>query len=101
MQRRAWTNRPTAPLQTNPRTKRGREMRIAIAGSSGRMGRTLIECVLADKDLALSAALEQAGHPLLGKDAGDTAGVGSGVAISSDVEAGLSNSDVLIDFTRP
>ncbi len=65
------------------------------------MGRTLIECVLGDKDLALCAALEQAGHPLLGKDARESAGVGSGVAISSDLEGALSKSDVLIDFTRP
>src|SRR3954470_4097871 len=76
-------------------------MRIAIAGSSGRMGRTLIECVLGDKELTLSAALEQAGHPLIGKGAGETTGVGSSVAISSDVEAAFSKSDVLIDFTRP
>ena len=45
-------------------------MRIAIAGSSGRMGRTLIECVLRDPGLTLSGALEQPGHALLGKDAG-------------------------------
>ena len=49
-------------------------MKIAIAGSSGRMGRTLIEAVLASADLKLSAALDVAGSPCLGKDAGEFSG---------------------------
>jgi 4-hydroxy-tetrahydrodipicolinate reductase len=76
-------------------------MRIAIAGSSGRMGRTLIECVLKDPALQLSAALEQPGHASLGKDAGDLAGIPALVAISADIEAALAASDAIIDFTRP
>lgn len=76
-------------------------MRIAIAGSSGRMGRTLIECVLKDPALKLSAALEQPGHAMLGKDAGDMAGMPASVAIGADIEAALAASDAIIDFTRP
>lgn len=74
---------------------------IAIAGSSGRMGRTLIETVLTQADLKLCAALEQAGNPHLGKDAGELVGSRSGVAISADIAAALPGADVLIDFTRP
>jgi 4-hydroxy-tetrahydrodipicolinate reductase len=76
-------------------------MRIAIAGSSGRMGRTLIEAVLRAEDMTLAAAFEQAGSPFLGKDAGELAGSPCGVAISADVEAGLAAADCMIDFTRP
>src|ERR1039457_2842920 len=76
-------------------------MRIAIAGSTGRMGRTLIEAVLSGKGLKLSAALEVAGSPHLGKDAGEALGSASGVAISADYAAGIAASDCLIDFTRP
>jgi len=76
-------------------------MRIAIAGSSGRMGRTLIECVLRDPGLKLSGALEQPGHALLGRDAGEFAGVATDVMVTSDIAAALAQSDVLIDFTRP
>ena len=76
-------------------------MRIAIAGSSGRMGRTLIEDVLKDASLTLAAALEQPGHALLGKDAGEFAGVSTGVVVTADLDAALGNSDVIIDFTRP
>ena len=42
-------------------------LRIAIAGSAGRMGRALIQAVLADDALTLAAALEQPGHAALGK----------------------------------
>ena len=76
-------------------------MRIAIAGSSGRMGRSLIECVLKDPVLKLSGALEMPGHVLIGKDAGEFAGTAAGVVVTSDVAAGLAASDALIDFTRP
>ena len=75
--------------------------KIAIAGSSGRMGRTLIEAVLASQDLKLAAALEVAGSPQLGKDAGEAVGAVSGVAISADFAAGIAAADCLIDFTRP
>ena len=76
-------------------------MRIAVAGSSGRMGRTLIECVLKDESLSLSAALDLPGQALIGRDAGEFAGLASGVHISADIEAGLAASDAIIDFTRP
>jgi 4-hydroxy-tetrahydrodipicolinate reductase len=76
-------------------------MKIAIAGSSGRMGRTLIEAVLKDGEMRLAVALEQAGSPFLGKDAGELVGSPSGVAISADFESALAGADCLIDFTRP
>lgn len=76
-------------------------MRIAIAGSSGRMGRTLIESVLKDSALELSAALEQPGHALLGRDAGEFAGAATGIRVSADIDAAIAGSDLIIDFTRP
>lgn len=75
--------------------------RIAIAGASGRMGHMLIEAVLASGDCQLAAALDQAGNPLLGTDAGAFLGKTTGVLIESDVRAALAKADVLIDFTRP
>ena len=76
-------------------------LRIAIAGASGRMGRMLVEAVLAAPDLQLAGALDVAGSPALGQDAGAFAGRHTGVAITSDLDAGLANAQVLIDFTRP
>jgi len=68
-------------------------MRVAVAGAGGRMGRTLIDAVLADRDLALAAALDAAGSPALGQPAGK-------LRIGSDLGA-LAGADVLVDFTRP
>lgn len=76
-------------------------MKIAIAGSTGRMGRALIEAVLAAPDAHLFGALEQPGNPHVGRDAGEQLGAPCGVAISDDVEGNLARCDVLIDFTRP
>ncbi len=78
-----------------------RKIKIAIAGSSGRMGRVLLENIAQADDLVLHAALEHNGSVLLGRDAGELFGAPSGVQISADVQAALSGADVLIDFTRP
>jgi 4-hydroxy-tetrahydrodipicolinate reductase len=76
-------------------------LRVAVAGASGRMGRMLIEAVLAAPDLKLAGALDIAGSPALGQDAGAFAGQATGVAITSDLRAGLADAQVLVDFTRP
>lgn len=74
---------------------------VAIAGSSGRMGRMLIEATLQATDAKLVAALDRDGSPWLGRDAGDFAGVNTGVAISADIDEAFAVADCLIDFTRP
>jgi 4-hydroxy-tetrahydrodipicolinate reductase len=77
-------------------------VRVAIAGSGGRMGRTLIEAVLADGALSLSGALEVEGNPVIGKDSGELAGAArTGVMVSADYAATIAQADCLIDFTRP
>lgn len=76
-------------------------LNVAIAGAGGRMGRTLIEAVLRDADLKLAAALEVAGSPHLGKDAGELVGASCGIKITDDIERALKGCDALIDFTRP
>lgn len=74
---------------------------IAIAGASGRMGHMLIEAVRLSDDCALTGALDVAGSPAIGTDAGAFAGWDTGVRIADDVRAGLQGSRFLIDFTRP
>ena len=75
--------------------------RIVVAGASGRMGRMLIEGILADPDFTLCGALDAPGSPALGHDAGEFLGQTTGVVITDDLERGLAGADVLIDFTRP
>ncbi len=68
-------------------------MKVAIAGAGGRMGRTLIEAVQADRELSLAVLLDAPGTPAVGQDI-------AGLKIQSDIKAAAS-ADVLIDFTRP
>ena len=75
--------------------------RIAVAGASGRMGRMLIEAVIASPDCVLVGALERPGSPALGQDAAAFLGQASGIVIADELGAGLAAADVLIDFTRP
>jgi 4-hydroxy-tetrahydrodipicolinate reductase len=76
-------------------------LRIAIAGASGRMGRMLVEAVLDAPDCTLAGALDLAGTPQLGQDAGAFLGRITGAVITDDLDAVLAASQVLIDFTRP
>jgi 4-hydroxy-tetrahydrodipicolinate reductase len=76
-------------------------LRVAVAGASGRMGRMLIEAIAAAADMKLSGALDVAGAPSLGEDAGAFLGRPSGALITADLRQGLAGSQVLIDFTRP
>jgi len=68
-------------------------MKIALAGAGGRMGRTLIDAVLADRELQLCAAFDVAGSGAVGSQAGN-------IKVGGDAAAAAS-CDVLIDFTRP
>jgi len=77
------------------------KIKIAIAGSGGRMGRALLDGVRQADDLVLFAALEHGDSILLGKDAGELCGAACGIKISADAETALRGADVLIDFTRP
>jgi len=77
------------------------QMKIAVAGASGRMGRMLIEAIRNASDAELAGALDVAGAPGLGADASAFLGQDSGVLITDKLEQGLANADYLIDFTRP
>jgi 4-hydroxy-tetrahydrodipicolinate reductase len=73
---------------------------IAVAGASGRMGRMLVEAVLASADTRL-VARSTCRQPGAGQDAGAFLGRDTGVTITADLRQGLAGADVLIDFTRP
>ncbi|HEX2216491.1 MAG TPA: 4-hydroxy-tetrahydrodipicolinate reductase [Xanthobacteraceae bacterium] len=78
------------------------DMRLVIAGAGGRMGRTLVKAVSEMAGMTVVGALEAAGSPLIGQDAGVLAGVPeSGVKLTSDVEPLLREADAIVDFTIP
>ncbi|MFP5341212.1 MAG: 4-hydroxy-tetrahydrodipicolinate reductase, partial [Gammaproteobacteria bacterium] len=77
------------------------EVRVAIAGASGRMGRMLIEAALKEDGVVLASAFDRPGTPFIGRDAGELAGTHTGVAIGDDAAAAIAAADCVIDFTRP
>ncbi len=76
-------------------------LKLAVAGASGRMGRMLIEAIAEAPDAQLSGALDLAGSPFIGADAGAFSGQLTGVSIHSELERALAGAGCLIDFTRP
>ena len=64
------------------------DMRLIVAGASGRMGRTLVRAIAETKGVTLCGALEQAGSPMIGRNASDLAGVGGqDILVTDDTEA--------------
>jgi 4-hydroxy-tetrahydrodipicolinate reductase len=74
---------------------------IAVNGAAGRMGQRLVHLAREDRELALGAALESAGHPQLGRDVGEVCGLGPlGVPLQSQLDLSQ-RVDVVIDFSTP
>ena len=78
------------------------EIRCAVTGAAGRMGRTLVQAVGEAPGLVLGAASERADSSLIGADVGELAGVGRlGVHLVGDLAEAADAFDLLIDFTAP
>ncbi len=78
------------------------DLRIVVAGAGGRMGHEILRAVSAEPGIVVHGALERAGHPDLGQDAGALAGLKPlGVALSDDPLPLLASAQALIDFTVP
>ena len=78
------------------------DMRLIVAGAGGRMGRTLIHAIAASKGVTLAAAVEAAGSAVIGRDAGELAGLGkNGVTVANEIEPLLAGADGVLDFTVP
>lgn len=75
---------------------------VAITGAAGRMGGRIITLITESDTLQVAGAVEMAGHPRLGEDAGYVAGCGTlGVTITDSLEQAMAEAEVLIDFTFP
>jgi len=73
---------------------------IVVCGAAGRMGRLLVQLVLEEPQAKLAAAVEAPGHPAVGRDAGEVAGLpAAGVAITDRYAP--SRDSVTLDFTSP
>jgi 4-hydroxy-tetrahydrodipicolinate reductase len=81
--------------------ERAMALKVGVHGAGGRMGRTVIQLVLEAEELKLVAAVDAEGSSLLGRDAGELAGVAAlGLPLSGRIEE-LANADVIVDFSLP
>jgi 4-hydroxy-tetrahydrodipicolinate reductase len=84
------------------RRDRVAEIGIGITGCGGRMGRMLVAEVAETAGCRVVAGVEAAGHPALGRDVGELAGIGAiGVKAAQDATALFKLADVVIDFSTP
>ena len=75
---------------------------VIIDGACGRMGKMITQGVVTQSDMQLVGAIEYSGHPQLGEDVGEVAGVGTiGVPISDNLSEILDEADVVVEFTAP
>ena len=73
---------------------------IVICGAAGRMGRLLVGLGHANQKTSVVGAIEAPGHPEIGRDAGEIAGVGPlGITVGDDLAAVAHQDRVVLDFT--
>lgn len=78
------------------------EMRLAVVGASGRMGRMLVKAIAEDVGCRLVGAVERPGSVALGEDAGLLAGASRlSVAITEDPRRAFAEAEGVLDFTAP
>jgi len=78
------------------------DMRLAVMGASGRMGRALVRAVHESRQCTLAGGTESVQSDSIGADMGDLAGVGPlGVHVTSDPLDLFTRCDGILDFTIP
>jgi 4-hydroxy-tetrahydrodipicolinate reductase len=78
------------------------DIRIAVIGCAGRVGRMLVRDIVATEGCSLAGGLVRPGSALPGQDLGELAGLGRlGIAVADNGEQLLRDSDVAIEFTAP
>ncbi len=79
------------------------DLKIAVTGAAGRMGRTILKIVHEMPGVAIGAGIEAEGSPHLGADLGELAGLAYKLDLTatSDAAAAIADCDAIIDFTRP
>ena len=75
---------------------------LIVCGAAGRMGSTVVRLAHESRAMHLVGAVEAAGSPQIGRDAGEVAGVGKiGVPIAAQFPRELIGQTVVIEFSTP
>ena len=89
-------------LQRNPGTVNMTELKIAVMGAAGRMGRELVRAIVASQGCTVLGGTERPGSPDLGQDLGTLAGLSPlGVNVTGDALELIAKADAILDFTAP
>lgn len=76
-------------------------VKVVVTGAGGRMGGRIISLISMMEDIKVVAAVELAGHPIIGRDVGQGLGLGStGIIACDKLTDCIDQSDVVIDFTN-
>jgi len=75
-----------------------KKIKVAVCGAMGRMGRKVIQAILARPDMCISGLIEGPGCPLAGQNP-DPGGLRPDQALTTDFAEGARGADVYIDFT--
>jgi 4-hydroxy-tetrahydrodipicolinate reductase len=76
-------------------------IRAIVIGAAGRMGGRILSAIHETADIRLGGAVERNDHPALGRDAGETAGMGRwNVPLVGSLKEVVASGDVVIDFTN-
>src|SRR5262249_54817305 len=93
---------PAISTPTIPGEEPMADMRLIVAGAGGRMGRTLIKAIADIDGVVLAGALDAPGSAVIGRDAGELAGLGpNGVTVTADPAPRLAKVDGVPDSTVP
>ena len=77
-------------------------IKIVVIGASGRMGRTIIQCIEDTQGVTISGGTEYIGHSSIGSDLGELAGIGKKeIFVVENIDDALVNCDVIVDFSTP
>src|SRR4030066_1133148 len=77
-------------------------IKAIVTGAAGRMGCSIIRAIHQTDGIEVIGAIERDGHPLVGRDAGEVAGLSPmKVRIVYGLENILDRADVVLDFTTP
>jgi len=75
-------------------------IKAIVVGAAGKMGARIIHVIKETPSIDLYRAIERADHPFIGKDVGETIGLGS-IGVTLEGELKKAGGDVIINFTNP
>jgi 4-hydroxy-tetrahydrodipicolinate reductase len=71
-----------------------------VTGAAGRMGGKVINLISTTDNIRVAGAVEVSGHPIIGRDIGQSLGLGNtGILVSDNLADCIDKADVVIDFT--